>query len=205
MPQCLRLSVSLRVETCNRCSETKNASLFPARLGTGRMLKRRMCKACRLIQDKITTDRWVAANPEKAKEIERRWGKKNNAARRILYATDPEYKKKMDAISDRYYAKHRDKILQKQRDQHRKSRQKMVALYGGMCVCCGEKNWEFLAIDHVNNDGAEDRRITKPSEYYKRFLTGIRLPGFQVLCHNCNSAKGYYGYCPHQKQKIKCS
>ncbi len=23
-------------------------------------------------------------------------------------------------------------------------------------------------------------------------------PGFQVLCHNCNLAKGYYGACPHQ-------
>lgn len=22
--------------------------------------------------------------------------------------------------------------------------------------------------------------------------------GFQVLCHNCNMAKGFYGKCPHQ-------
>jgi hypothetical protein len=21
--------------------------------------------------------------------------------------------------------------------------------------------------------------------------------GFRVLCHNCNSALGYYGHCPH--------
>jgi hypothetical protein len=25
--------------------------------------------------------------------------------------------------------------------------------------------------------------------------------GFQVLCHNCNSSKGYYGYCPHEKER----
>ena len=24
-------------------------------------------------------------------------------------------------------------------------------------------------------------------------------PGYQVLCHNCNLAKGFYGSCPHQK------
>ena len=23
--------------------------------------------------------------------------------------------------------------------------------------------------------------------------------GFQVLCHNCNLAKGFYGKCPHEK------
>ena len=23
--------------------------------------------------------------------------------------------------------------------------------------------------------------------------------GFQILCHNCNQAKGYYGICPHEK------
>lgn len=21
--------------------------------------------------------------------------------------------------------------------------------------------------------------------------------GFQILCHNCNMSKGFYGYCPH--------
>jgi hypothetical protein len=26
--------------------------------------------------------------------------------------------------------------------------------------------------------------------------------GFQVLCHNCNLAKGYYGECPHNSLKI---
>lgn len=24
--------------------------------------------------------------------------------------------------------------------------------------------------------------------------------GFQVLCHNCNAAKGHLGYCPHKKK-----
>ena len=24
--------------------------------------------------------------------------------------------------------------------------------------------------------------------------------GFQILCHNCNIAKGHYGKCPHEKK-----
>jgi hypothetical protein len=23
--------------------------------------------------------------------------------------------------------------------------------------------------------------------------------GYRVLCHNCNLARGFYGYCPHEK------
>lgn len=31
-----------------------------------------------------------------------------------------------------------------------------------------------------------------------QWLSKHGLPtGFRVLCHNCNSAHGYYGYCPH--------
>jgi hypothetical protein len=28
-------------------------------------------------------------------------------------------------------------------------------------------------------------------------------PGYRVLCHNCNSAYGYYGHCPHQQATEK--
>jgi hypothetical protein len=26
-------------------------------------------------------------------------------------------------------------------------------------------------------------------------------PGFRVLCRNCNGARGFYGYCPHESQR----
>ena len=33
-----------------------------------------------------------------------------------------------------------------------------------------------------------------------RWITKNNSPkGFQILCHNCNMAKGFYGKCPHQK------
>ena len=32
-----------------------------------------------------------------------------------------------------------------------------------------------------------------------RWLIKHKFPsGIQILCHNCNLAKGYYGSCPHQ-------
>lgn len=76
--------------------------------------------------------------------------------------------------------------------------------YGGICKCCGEKEIKFLAIDHINNDGAKQRKELKETRgatgsfYY--WLKKNNYPkGYQVLCHNCNMAKAFYKICPHQQ------
>lgn len=76
--------------------------------------------------------------------------------------------------------------------------------YGGKCACCGEDAIEFLTIDHINNDGAEHRKTVL--SHASRNGRSVRLyswlvqegfpSGFQVLCMNCNTAKGFYGRCP---------
>ena len=71
--------------------------------------------------------------------------------------------------------------------------------YGGKCVCCGETEPLFLAIDHVNDDGAEHRRTmaTRGMANIYRFIVKAGYPDtFQILCHNCNFAKRV-GPCPH--------
>ena len=88
----------------------------------------------------------------------------------------------------------------RQRIEHRNRREKVLAYYGGACVCCGETQVEFLAIDHVNGDGKKHREEMGSKNGGKIYLWLIRhnFPdGFQVLCHNCNMSKGFYGYCPH--------
>lgn len=61
---------------------------------------------------------------------------------------------------------------------------------------------EFLGIDHVNNDGEAHRR--EMAGYGRAIYQWLRHHDypqdgrFQVLCHNCNIAKGLYGACPHR-------
>lgn len=78
---------------------------------------------------------------------------------------------------------------------------KIIEAYGGKCVCCGEKAMEFLTIDHINNDGAEDRKNNgkKSGGKLYRWLIRNNFPkdNYQLLCYNCNCAKGFFGYCPH--------
>ena len=72
--------------------------------------------------------------------------------------------------------------------------------YGRFCECCGESQVKFLTIDHTNGEGTKHRKILKEAIY--RWLIKQEFPDeFQVLCFNCNCAKGIYGVCPHQKEK----
>lgn len=80
-------------------------------------------------------------------------------------------------------------------------RTSILAAYGNKCACCGETTPEFLALDHINNDGAEDRKKVglAGGAFYSHVLKLGCPPTFRLLCHNCNSSRGYYGYCPHER------
>lgn len=68
------------------------------------------------------------------------------------------------------------------------------------CKCCAESTNQFLTIDHINNDGAAHRRATKG--HTVGWLIRNKMPvGFQILCMNCNFAKGKYGVCPHEARR----
>lgn len=72
------------------------------------------------------------------------------------------------------------------------------------CECCGDTKLEFLTFDHVNNDGAEQRRNNKGISHISNISTWLRKNNYpndiRVLCYNCNCSIGFYGYCPHQDQ-----
>ena len=93
------------------------------------------------------------------------------------------------------------------RNRNRRLRLEILQKYGGIppkCKCCDEKIYEFLAVDHINNDGYKERKSDKS---FGRGGTAMYLSlkrrgfpkGYQILCHNCNLAKGFYGECPHVK------
>jgi hypothetical protein len=76
----------------------------------------------------------------------------------------------------------------------------VLAKYGGLCACCGETDFAFLTIDHIHNDGGEDRRRVRASgnAFYRRLVDAPKRDDLQVLCFNCNYAKNLNGgTCPH--------
>lgn len=72
------------------------------------------------------------------------------------------------------------------------------------CACCGEQHIEFLTLDHVNGGGGAHRRelgIRGSTELYQWVVRNKFPAGFRVLCMNCNSAIGHFGYCPHRPEQ----
>lgn len=87
-----------------------------------------------------------------------------------------------------------------QKEIARRTRAKVLRMYGDRCVCCGESKYEFLCLDHKNGDGnVERRKIPNKRGYsfYRYVLEkGYQPNKYQILCHNCNMSIGFYGYCP---------
>ena len=89
-------------------------------------------------------------------------------------------------------------------DNRRKQRLKVITAYGGKCVCCLEDRFEFLAIDHKNGDGANERKtkgINSSSSMIQHIIKNKYPDKYRILCHNCNSSIGFHGYCPHGETK----
>lgn len=73
--------------------------------------------------------------------------------------------------------------------------------YGGLCVCCGESNIEFLNIDHVDGGGTEERKQRQTQSTYRNIIEDGFPDRYRVLCANCNFSWVAYGYCPHQETR----
>lgn len=84
-------------------------------------------------------------------------------------------------------------------------RRDVLNAYGGACACCGESEESFLSIDHINGGGAKHRAsIGSGGTALYAWLRNRDYPkdSFQVLCMNCNFAKGSSGQCPHEKRRV---
>lgn len=68
------------------------------------------------------------------------------------------------------------------------------------CLCCGNSTFEFLSIDHINNNGSQHRKEIKQVSIYKWSIDNAYPDFLTVLCYSCNQAKGFYGVCPHKKR-----
>jgi len=75
-------------------------------------------------------------------------------------------------------------------------------LFKCMCPGCNVNQYAFLAIDHIEGGGNQHRNGGAKKINVYTWLKRNNFPtGFQVLCHNCNMAKGFYGECPHVKEQ----
>lgn len=96
--------------------------------------------------------------------------------------------------------KNSEKVKLQRKNERLSLRKKVINAYGGKCNCCNESIWEFLTIDHVNNDGKIERANNINCEkLYRKIIKENYPPNYQILCYNCNCTKGFMGSCPHKR------
>ncbi len=136
------------------------------------------CPVCRKEYFRLKTNnkmqKWNLNNPEKCSQIQKKY-------------------------HDRIYSENPQEHITRAKNHSAKNKDLVFDFYGRICNCCGEIEQVFLTIDHVNNDGSEDRKMNYIGHrLYQKIVTENFPDKYQILCMNCNWAKRY-GECPHKK------
>lgn len=106
------------------------------------------------------------------------------------------YKNKEDkkAYAASYREKNRLLLRNKGKSYRRELKQKVLERYGKACIFCGYEDIRALQIDHINNNGAEERKALGGQNvsgwrFYKHLVANGLPDGYQTLCANCNMIK----------------
>lgn len=77
--------------------------------------------------------------------------------------------------------------------------------YGNKCARCGFNDSRALQIDHVNDDGADERREIGGHKclYWVKILRNLQKDStrYQILCANCNWIKRAEGIVSKRLEK----
>jgi len=116
-----------------------------------------------------------------------------------------EYDKKYYQENQEKIKEYREKTKEWKKEYNKKYRQENKELvynhYGNgviECACCGEKEIDFLSLDHIYNNGAKHRKKIGKTISFKWIMKNNFPPIFQLLCMNCNFSKG------KRKNNCKC-
>ena len=119
---------------------------------------------------------------------------------------ESENPEKRRAYNQKHYYKNHAKTLAWHKDYRETLKAEIVAEYGGECKCCGEKEIDFLTIDHVYGYKNRPDLYDHPRKCGTAFYLWLRKKnypkeGFALLCFNCNlgRAKSKDGECPHER------
>ena len=161
--------------------------------------------------------KYYEEHKEQIKEDQKRYYQENlEACRERQSIYEKEHRKEANVRHKAHYWAHREEVLSRQRIygeqnkekknayhkiRHEKQLKEVYEHYGNRCRCCGETRREFLSIEHKNGGGREHRR--KIGGDICNWLIKNNFPNdFELLCMNCNFAKGKFGYCPHDREHI---
>jgi len=117
----------------------------------------------------------------------------DNRHRFLEYAR--KYRNSHPKKSGEYYKENREKIVENNRRRKYKLKLKAFNKVSSTIKCklCSFEDDRALCVDHINNNGADDRRIGLSGEHiYRKIIEMTKeevRQEYQLLCRNCNWIK----------------
>ncbi len=84
----------------------------------------------------------------------------------------------------RYRRENPGKHAIQSREAKRKLRRSIFSVYGTVCVICGFSDQRALTLDHILNNGAEERKTLGERGVYRRALEPQYRHEYRILCMN---------------------
>ena len=171
-------------------------------------------------ENKLKAKEW-RDRPENRVRRDERACRPENKARRNETARRPENRAKKRAYDAIYRGNSENLVSEKAKAYRDSIRFNVLATYSKLlsnsdvpcCNCCKlNTHLDFLAIDHIAGKKEMDSEPElvklgysskfKGGKLHKFILDNNFPKGFQILCHNCNFAKGHSkdGKCPHERK-----
>ena len=133
---------------------------------------------------------WQKKHPEKMREYQQRWRLKHSEKNQQSHQ---KYRDNNKEKIRNYQQNNRSKFRKSNKKHNHRNRQIVLEHYGGKppkCANCGCSVIDCLDIDHINNNGAEERERHGSGTRFVKWLIGNGFPpGYQILCRNCNWLK----------------
>ena len=89
----------------------------------------------------------------------------------------------------RYRAENPEKYRKQSREAKAKLKNAVFDMYGRECSECGFEDIRALTLDHIENNGAEERKELGERGVYLRATEKYRPNEYRILCMNCQFIK----------------
>lgn len=108
-------------------------------------------------------------------------------------------KNKIYAQVSRWKKANSERVKELNKNERDRLKVSVLSYYGlngkACCVLCKFNNIDALCLDHINNNGSEERKLnfnkrTVAGGQFYRWIKKNKFPaGYQTLCYNCNMIK----------------
>jgi len=98
-------------------------------------------------------------------------------------------RKRKTELMRKYRAENPEKYRKQSRDAKARLREKIYEIYGRKCVDCGFEDARALTLDHIKNNGSEERKQLGERGVYLRATNQYLPEDYQILCMNCQFIK----------------